>query len=123
MYAGDAIGGAPEKGHGRWWQRWWHLRTSLAGSVGDLLEWYDFAVFGYFAPFISVQFFPAADPVAALINTFGVFAAGYLVRPIGGVLFARIGDRLGRARVLQLSIFVILRISPLRFVVDHSSSR
>src|SRR5215468_7555144 len=83
------------------------LRTSLAGGVGNLLEWYDFAVFGYFAPFISTQFFPADDPVAALINTFGVFAAGYLVRPIGGVLFGPIGDRLGRARALQLSIFVM----------------
>jgi MHS family proline/betaine transporter-like MFS transporter len=83
------------------------LRTSFAGSVGNLLEWYDFAVFGYFAPFISTQFFPAADPVAGLINTFGVFAAGYLMRPIGGVLFGQIGDRLGRARALQLSVLVM----------------
>lgn len=83
------------------------LRTSLAGSIGNLLEWYDFAVFGYFAPFISTQFFPADDAVAALINTFGVFAAGYLVRPIGGVLFGPIGDRLGRAHTLRLSIFVM----------------
>jgi len=83
------------------------LRTSLAGSVGNLLEWYDFAVFGCFAPFISVQFFPADDPVAGLINTFGVFAAGYLMRPIGGIFFGQIGDRLGRARALQLSIFVM----------------
>jgi MHS family proline/betaine transporter-like MFS transporter len=83
------------------------LRTSLAGSVGNLLEWYDFAVFGYFAPFISTQFFPADDPVAGLINTFGVFAAGYLMRPIGGVLFGQIGDRLGRARALRLSVFVM----------------
>ena len=82
-------------------------RTSLAGSIGNLLEWYDFAVFGYFAPFIGAQFFPAADAVAGLINTFGVFAAGYLVRPIGGVLFGPIGDRLGRARALQLSILVM----------------
>ena len=74
------------------------LRTSVAGSVGNLLEWYDFAVFGYFAPFISAQFFPADDPVAGLINTFGVFAAGYLMRPIGGIFFGQIGDRLGRAR-------------------------
>lgn len=83
------------------------LRTSIAGSIGNLLEWYDFAVFGYFAPFISSQFFPADDPVAGLINTFGVFAAGYLMRPIGGVIFGQIGDRLGRARALQLSIFVM----------------
>ena len=83
------------------------LRTAFAGSVGNLLEWYDFAVFGYFAPFISAQFFPADDPIAGLINTFGVFAAGYLMRPIGGVLFGQIGDRLGRARALQLSIFLM----------------
>ena len=69
------------------------FRTSFAGSIGNLLEWYDFAVFGYFAPFIGAQFFPTDDPMSALINTFGVFAAGYLARPIGGVLFGQIGDR------------------------------
>jgi len=83
------------------------LRTSLAGGIGNLLEWYDFAVFGYFAPFIGTQFFPASDPVSGLINTFGVFAAGYLARPIGGVIFGEIGDRLGRKRALQLSIFLM----------------
>ncbi len=79
----------------------------MAGGVGNLLEWYDFAVFGYFAPFISAQFFPTDDPVSGLINTFGVFAAGYFARPIGGVLFGQIGDRLGRKRALQLSIFLM----------------
>ncbi len=83
------------------------LRTSLAGGVGNLLEWYDFAVFGYFAPFIGAQFFPTDDPISGLINTFGVFAAGYLARPVGGVLFGQIGDRLGRKRALQLSIFLM----------------
>jgi len=81
------------------------FRTSFAGSIGNLLEWYDFAVFGYFAPFIGAQFFPTDDPMSALINTFGVFAAGYLARPIGGVLFGQIGDRLGRTRALQLPSF------------------
>ncbi len=79
----------------------------LAGGIGNLLEWYDFAVFGYFAPFISAQFFPTDDPVSGLINTFGVFAAGYLARPIGGVLFGQIGDRFGRKRALRLSIFLM----------------
>ena len=82
-------------------------RTAFAGGIGNLLEWYDFAVFGYFAPYISTQFFPADDPVAGLINTFGVFAAGYLMRPIGGVFFGQIGDHLGRARALRLSIFLM----------------
>jgi MHS family proline/betaine transporter-like MFS transporter len=84
-----------------------NLRTSLAGGVGNLLEWYDFAVFGYLAPFISAKFFPADDAVSGLINTFGVFAAGYLARPIGGVFFGQLGDRFGRKRALQLSIFLM----------------
>lgn len=79
-------------------------RLVIAGAVGNALEWYDFAVFGFFATAISAQFFPSDDPLAGLVNTFGVFAAGYLVRPLGGVLFGHIGDRLGRKRALQISI-------------------
>jgi MHS family proline/betaine transporter-like MFS transporter len=80
------------------------LKTSLTGAIGNVLEWYDFAVFGFVAPLISAQFFPSSDPRSGLIKTFGVFAAGYLARPIGGVFFGQIGDRLGRKRALQISI-------------------
>ena len=83
-------------------------KTTLGGVVGNILEWYDFAVFGYFAPIIAKQFFPTDDPVAGLINTFGVFAAGYLVRPLGGVVFGHIGDRLGRKHALQLSVLLMV---------------
>lgn len=83
-------------------------KTTLGGVVGNILEWYDFAVFGYFAPIIAKQFFPSDDPTAALINTFGVFAAGYLVRPLGGVVFGHIGDRLGRKHALQLSVLLMV---------------
>lgn len=83
-------------------------KTTLGGVVGNILEWYDFAVFGYFAPIIAKQFFPTDDPTAALINTFGVFAAGYLVRPLGGVVFGHIGDRLGRKHALQLSVLLMV---------------
>jgi len=79
-------------------------RTVVSGAIGNALEWYDFAVFAFFAPFISTQFFPSDDKLAGLINTFGVFAAGYLVRPVGGVLFGRLGDRQGRKRALRVSI-------------------
>lgn len=79
-------------------------RAVFAGAIGNALEWYDFAVFGFFAPVISTQFFPADDRLAGLINTFGVFAAGYLMRPIGGFVFGHIGDRLGRRRALLISI-------------------
>lgn len=79
-------------------------QTVLAGAVGNLLEWYDFGLFGYFAPVISRQFFPAEDRLAGLLGAFGVFAVGFLVRPLGGVLFGYVGDRLGRKRALELSV-------------------
>jgi len=82
-------------------------RNAIGGVIGNVLEWYDFAVFGYFAPIIGAQFFPAEDQLAALINAFGVFAAGYMMRPLGGVIFGQIGDRVGRKRALQLSVLMM----------------
>jgi MHS family proline/betaine transporter-like MFS transporter len=82
-------------------------RTVMAGAIGNALEWYDFSLFGYFAPIISSQFFPSADPRAALLNTFGVFAAGFLMRPLGAILFGHLGDRLGRKRALELSVLLM----------------
>ena len=75
-----------------------------AGLVGNIMEWYDFAVYGYFASIIGTQFFPSEDPAVSLIAAFGAFAAGFLMRPIGGILFGRIGDVYGRKRVLTLSV-------------------
>jgi MHS family proline/betaine transporter-like MFS transporter len=63
-------------------------RNILGGSIGSVLEWYDFAVYGYLAPIIGQAFFPAGDPLASLLAAFGVFAAGYAARPIGGVCSA-----------------------------------
>ncbi|QDT48280.1 Proline/betaine transporter [Symmachiella dynata] len=79
-------------------------KKMFAGAIGNVLEWYDFAVFGFLAPFMSSQFFPSSDATSGLIKTFGVFAAGYLARPIGGMFFGQMGDRLGRKRALQLSV-------------------
>lgn len=79
-------------------------RSVFAGAIGNMLEWYDFAVFGFFAAAIGSQFFPADDRLAQLLNTFAVFAVGYLARPVGGVLFGYLGDRIGRKRALQVSI-------------------
>ena len=61
-------------------------RNTIAGAIGNVLEWYDFAVFGYFAQIIGNQFFPDEDRMASLLGAFGVFAVGYLMRPIGGAL-------------------------------------
>ena len=79
-------------------------RVIAASVVGNVLEWYDFAVYGYFAAAIGTAFFPSGDPVASVLASFGAFAAGFLARPIGGILFGHIGDRLGRKRALTLSV-------------------
>ncbi|MEM7009348.1 MAG: MFS transporter, partial [Thermodesulfobacteriota bacterium] len=84
------------------------LRNTIGGIIGNVLEWYDFAVFGYFAPIIAEKFFPSEDPIASLINAFGVFAAGYLVRPLGGIVFGHLGDRIGRKYALQLSVMIMV---------------
>jgi MHS family proline/betaine transporter-like MFS transporter len=79
-------------------------RIIAAGVIGNVLEWYDFAIYGYFAAAIGRQFFPHEDPVAQVLSAFGVFALGYLMRPIGGALFGHIGDQFGRRAALTLSV-------------------
>jgi len=76
----------------------------LAGMAGNVMEWYDFSVYGYFAATLGRRFFPSADPVASLLAAFGVFAAGFLMRPVGALLFGHIGDRFGRQKALTLSV-------------------
>jgi MHS family proline/betaine transporter-like MFS transporter len=76
----------------------------VAGAVGSVLEWYDFAVYGYLAPIIGTLFFPADDPVASLLAAFGVFAIGFAARPVGGVILGYIGDRSGRKPALLISM-------------------
>jgi MFS transporter, MHS family, proline/betaine transporter len=82
-----------------------HLIT--AGIVGNVLEWYDFAVYGYFAPIIGKQFFPSDDPTTSVIAAFGVFAAGFLMRPFGSIVFGHIGDKVGRRQALILSVVLM----------------
>ena len=72
-------------------------RLMAAGAIGNLLEWYDFAVYGYFAAAIGRAFFPEQDKVAQVLAAFGVFAVSFMMRPIGGAIFGHVGDRIGRA--------------------------
>jgi MFS transporter, MHS family, proline/betaine transporter len=80
------------------------LRTAAAGLIGNVLEWFDFAVYGYFASDIGKQFFPQSDHVAQQLYTFAVFGLGFLARPVGGLILGLVGDRIGRRALLTLSI-------------------
>lgn len=82
-------------------------RVILAGLIGNVMEWYDFAVYGYLATVIGQQFFPSEDPTVSLIAAFGAFAAGFLVRPLGGLVFGRIGDVLGRQHAMIFSVLAM----------------
>lgn len=75
-----------------------------AGAIGNVLEWYDFAVYGYFASVIGRTFFPGEDPVAQLLSAYGIFAVGFVARPLGGMVVGHIGDRHGRRAALTLSV-------------------
>ena len=79
-------------------------RVIAAGAIGNVLEWYDFAIYGYFATAIGRTFFPREDPVAQVLSAFGIFAVGYLMRPLGGALVGHIGDKLGRRAALTFSV-------------------
>ncbi|CCD08883.1 proline/betaine transport protein like protein [Legionella pneumophila subsp. pneumophila] len=82
-------------------------KALFAGVSGTALQWYDFALFGYFAPIIAATYFPKDNQFASLLSAFGVFAVGYLLAPIGSLLFGYIGDQFGRKRALTLSILAM----------------
>jgi len=79
----------------------------IATSIGNALEWYDIAVYGYFAIYVSKAFFPNDDPTTSLLLTFGTFGLSYLARPIGGVLLGAYADRHGRKASLMVSIVMM----------------
>src|SRR5215467_4474511 len=71
-------------------------RVIIAAAVGNVIEWYDFYIFGSLAAVLSVKFFEKSHPVAALLSTIALFTAGFLIRPLGAFLFGWMGDRIGR---------------------------
>ena len=82
-------------------------RIVLLASLGGTLEFYDFVIFGVFARDIAAAVFPNASPIVSLMQSFAVFAAGYLARPIGGIVLSHYGDRYGRRLVFLWSVFVM----------------
>jgi len=79
-------------------------RLAIAGMAGNILEWYDFSIYGFFAYAIGQNFFPSHSAATSLIDAFGVFAAGFLMRPVGALIFGHIGDHYGRQKALTLSV-------------------
>jgi MHS family alpha-ketoglutarate permease-like MFS transporter len=79
----------------------------IGASSGNLVEWFDFYIYSFCALYFSSQFFPKGDPTSQLLNTAGIFAAGFLMRPVGGWLFGRIGDRYGRRRAMLISVLMM----------------
>ena len=75
-----------------------------AAVIGNVLEWYDFAVYGYIAVILARKFFPAGDEVTALLSTFLAYGLGFLARPLGGIILGRIGDTHGRKTALLITI-------------------
>ncbi len=79
-------------------------RAVVAGTLGNILEWYDFGVYGFLVPSLSIAFFPNASPFARLLFTFGVFGVGFFMRPVGSVVIGFYGDRAGRRAALVLTV-------------------
>lgn len=78
-----------------------------AAAIGNAVEWFDFAIYGFLATYIATKFFPQGDDTAALLNTFAIFAAAFFMRPLGGFFFVPLGDRIGRQKVLALVILLM----------------
>lgn len=84
------------------------VRTIIAASsVGTMIEWYDFYIFGMLSTTISSQFFPKTNPTAALLSTLAIFAAGFIVRPFGALFFGRLGDLVGRKYTFLLTLVLM----------------
>lgn len=80
------------------------VRASFAGTV---VEWFDFAIYGYMASHIAAAFFNSEDPIIGLLETFAVFAVAFALRPLGGIFFGRLGDRIGRKSTLVLTVLLM----------------
>ena len=82
-------------------------RAVLAGTVGNVLEWFDYSLYGFFAAAISVNFFPAKDEMVSLMVSFMVFGLGFGARPLGGFIFGHYGDKIGRKNALAATVIIM----------------
>ncbi|GAA2178656.1 MFS transporter [Leucobacter tardus] len=79
-------------------------KRMAAVGIGNFMEWFDFAIYGYFAAIIGAQFFPSGDPTAEMLSSLAVFAVGFISRPLGALFLGPIGDRYGRRTVLIITV-------------------
>ncbi|MEV8312696.1 glycine betaine/L-proline transporter ProP [Streptomyces sp. NPDC059900] len=82
-------------------------RAVKAAALGNAMEWFDFGVYSYIAVTLGKVFFPSGNPTAQLLSTFGAFAAAFLIRPLGGMVFGPLGDRIGRQKILALTMIMM----------------
>lgn len=85
----------------------WRLKALFGGSIGNLVEWYDWYAYSAFALYFAPVFFPKQNPTAQLLNTAAIFAVGFLMRPVGGWLFGKIADTKGRKLAMTLSVLLM----------------
>ncbi len=83
------------------------MKVILASSLGTLIEWYDFYIYGALAPIIAIKFFPAENPTAAFLAALATFAAGFIVRPFGALFFGRLGDLVGRKYTFLVTLLLM----------------
>src|SRR5258708_29043293 len=91
----------------------------IAATIGSVLEWFDFLVYGFFAVTIAEVFFPASDPTVSLLITFGAFRLSYVVRPLGAAIVGTYTDRAGRKARLMLSIRLMMLATTPLFITPH----
>jgi MHS family alpha-ketoglutarate permease-like MFS transporter len=94
----------------------------VGASSGNLVEWFDFYVYAFCAIYFAPAFFPSDDPTVQLLNTAGVFAAGFLMRPIGGWIFGRLADKHGRKNSMMISVLMMCFGSDHRLPATYQAS-
>ena len=98
------------------------VKSTLRSSFGNVIEWYDYSLYGYFAVIISQQFFPTSSHWVSLLLTFGTFAAGYIARPLGSIFFGYLGDKRGRHFAMNIAImFMAVPTIAMAFVPTYAT--
>src|SRR4051812_2557281 len=83
------------------------IRSIIGGSIGNLVEWYDWYAYSFFSVYFASAFFPGTDTTAKFLKTAGIFAVGFFMRPIGGWIFGSLADKVGRKKAMTISVLLM----------------